>query len=54
MTLVCENANSTLLYVFIVADVDDQEGDGSSLVEILNLNICQDVEAIFVKILSIF
>ena len=42
MTLACENANSKLVSV---ADVDDEEFVGNSLVEILTLKIVQDMEA---------
>ena len=42
MTLTCENANSKLVSV---ADVDDEEFVGNSLVEILTLKIVQDMEA---------
>ena len=42
VTLACENANSKLVSV---ADVDDEEFVGNSLVEILMLKIVQDMEA---------
>ena len=42
VTLACENANSKLVSV---ADVDDEEFVGNSLVEILTLKIVQDIEA---------
>ena len=37
MTLACEDANSKLVDVVIVADVDEEERVGNSLVEILTL-----------------
>ena len=51
MTLAFEDANSKLLDVVSVADVDANEHIDHSLVEILNLNICQDIES---KVLSRF
>ena len=45
MTLRCEDANSKLVEVVTVADVDVEEGVGNSLLEILTLNIVQDIEA---------
>ena len=44
MALAFEDANSKLLDVVSVADVDANEHIDHSLVEILNLNICQDIE----------
>ena len=44
MTLACEYANSKLVDVVIVADVDEEERVGNSLVEILTLKIVQDIE----------
>ena len=44
MTLAFEDSNLTLLDVVSVADVDAKEGVDDSLVEILKLNICQDIE----------
>ena len=40
MTLACEDANSKLVDVVIVADVDDEEHVGNSLVEIFNAEGC--------------
>ena len=45
MTLAFEDANSKLVEIVTVADVDDEEGVGNSLVEILMLKIVQDIEA---------
>ena len=41
----CKDANSILVEVVTVADVDDEERVGNSLVEILMLKIAQDIEA---------
>ena len=40
-----EGANSKLVDVVTVADVDVEECVGNSLLEILTLNIVQDIEA---------
>ena len=47
MTLACKDANSKLVDVVVVtvADVDDEEHVGNSLVEILTLKTVQDIEA---------
>ena len=50
MTLACEDANSKLVDVITVADFDDEERVGNSLVEILKLifettTFFQDFEA---------
>ena len=45
MTLACEDANSKLVDVVPVADFNDEERIGNSLVEILTLKIVQDIEA---------
>ena len=45
MTLACEDANSKLVDVVTVADVEYEERVGNSLVEILTLKIVQDIEA---------
>ena len=45
MTLACEDVNSKLVNIFIVADADDEERVGNSLVEIFMLKIVQDIEA---------
>ena len=37
MTLVCEDANSKLVKVVAVANVDDEDGVGNSLLQIWNL-----------------
>ena len=42
--LAFEDPNSKLLEVDSVADVDDKECFDNTLVEILNQNICQDIE----------
>ena len=39
MTLVCENANSKLVDVVTVADVDDEDRVGNSLLQIRELTI---------------
>ena len=44
-TLACEDANSKLVDVVTVADVEYEERVGNSLVEILTLKIVQDIEA---------
>ena len=44
MTL-AHDANLKLVDVVIVADVDEEEHVGNSLVEILTLKIAQDIEA---------
>ena len=45
VTLACEDANSKLVDVVPVADFNDEERIGNSLVEILTLKIVQDIEA---------
>ena len=47
MTLACEDAISKLDDIVTVADVDDKERVGNSLVEILTLKIVQDIKAEF-------
>ena len=47
MTLAFEDANSKLLDVVSVADVEVEEWVDDSLVEILKLKFCQDVEVYF-------
>ena len=37
MTLVCEDANSKLVDIVTVADVDDEDRDGNSLLQIWKL-----------------
>ena len=44
MTLACEDANSKLVDVVTVADVDGEEHVGNSLVDILTLKIA-DIDA---------
>ena len=44
VTLACEDANSKLVDVVTVADVDGEERVGNSLVEILTLKIA-DIDA---------
>ena len=46
MTLACEDANLKLVDVVIVADVDDKERVDNSLVEILELNFCQNIGSV--------
>ena len=41
MTLAFEDANSKLVEVFIVADVDDEDGVGNSLLQIWELRFGQ-------------
>ena len=45
MTLACKDSNSKLVELVSVADFDDEERVGNSLVEILTLKIVQDIEA---------
>ena len=45
MTLAFEDANSKLLEVVTVADVDDEERVGNSLFKILTLKIVKDIKA---------
>ena len=47
MTLVFEDANSKLLDVVCVTDVDSEEGVDDSLVEMFKLKFGQDFEAEF-------
>ena len=47
VTLAFEDTNSKLLDVVSVADVDVEEWVDDSLVEILKLKFCQDVEVYF-------
>ena len=44
MTLACEDANSKLFEVVIVADVDDEDRVGNSLLQIWKLNFFSDFE----------
>ena len=45
VTLACKDSNSKLVDLVSVADFDDEERVGNSLVEILTLKIVQDIEA---------
>ena len=49
--MACEDANSKLVDVVIVADADEEEYVGNILVEILTLKIVQGIEA---EVWSIF
>ena len=44
VTLACEDANSKLVDVVTVAEVDDEQRIANILVEILTLKIVQDIE----------
>ena len=44
MTLACDDANSKLLEVVTVADVDYEDRVDSSLLQIWNLNFFSDLE----------
>ena len=44
MTLACEDANSKLVDIVTVADVDDEDHVGNSLLQILELRFGQDFE----------
>ena len=46
MTLVCEDASSKLIEVVAVADVDDEEHVGNSLLQIWKLKFGQDFEVL--------
>ena len=46
VTLSFEDANSQLLDIFSVADVDAEERVNDNLIEILNLNLCQKISKI--------
>ena len=47
MTLACEDANSKLFEVVIVADVDDEDRVGNSLLQIWKLNFFQTLSTRF-------
>ena len=47
MTLVCEDANSKLLEVVAVADVDDEDRVGNSLLQIWKLRFGQKGKLLF-------
>ena len=47
MTLVCEDANSKLIEVVAVADVDDEDHAGNSLLQIWKLRFGQKAKMLF-------
>ena len=47
MTLVCEDANSKLIKVVAVADVDDEDHVGNSLLQIWKLRFGQKAKLLF-------
>ena len=47
MTLVCEDTNSKLVEVFTVADVDDEDCDGNSLLQIWKLRFGHEAKLLF-------
>ena len=47
MTLAFEDANSKLVEVFIVADVDDEDYIGNSLLQIWELRIVHKAKLLF-------
>ena len=47
MTLVCEDANSKLIEVFAVADVDDEDRVGNSLLQIWKLRFGHKAKLLF-------
>ena len=47
MTLACEDANSKLVEVVTVADVDDEDRVGNSLVQIWELKFGHKVKCLF-------
>ena len=47
MTLACEDANSTLVDVVTVADVDDEDRVGNSLLQIWKLRFRHKVKLLF-------
>ena len=53
VTLVCDYANSKLVEVVTVADVDDKDSVGNSLLQIWKLRFCHKAEHFF-KVWSIF
>ena len=53
MTLVFEDANSELLYVVSVADVDAEERVDNSFVDILKIRFGRDFESEFVTLLKL-
>ena len=47
MTLACEDANSKLIEVVAVADVDDEDHVGNSLLQIWKLRFGQKAKLLF-------
>ena len=47
MTLVCKDANSKFVEVVIVADVDDEDRVGNSLLQIWKLRLGQKAKLLF-------
>ena len=47
MTLACEDANSKLIEVVAVADVDDEDRVGNSLLQILELRYGHKAKLLF-------
>ena len=47
MTLACEDANSKLFEVVTVADVDDEDRVGNSLLQISKLRFGQEAKLLF-------
>ena len=47
MTLVCEDANSKLIEIVAVADVDDEDRVGNSLLQIWKLRFGHKVKLLF-------
>ena len=47
MTLACEDANSKLVEVFTVANVDDEDCIGNSLLQIWELRIVHKAKLLF-------
>ena len=47
MTLACEDANSKLVEVVIVADIDDEDHIGNSLLQIWKLRFGYKVKILF-------
>ena len=47
MTLGCEDANSKLIEVVTVADVDDEDRVGNSLLQIWKLRFCHEAILLF-------
>ena len=47
MTLACEDANSKLVDVVTVADVDDEDHVGNSLLQVCELRFCHKAKLLF-------